>query len=179
MKGIVFTEFVEMVEEKFGLLMVDTLFEKTTLASGGAYTAVGTYPHTELVALVVSLSGETDISTSALVRTFGQHMAGRFAALYPAFFEVPNTFTFLESVDQHIHVEVKKLYPAAELPRILCERDGEHLEVIYESQRGLANFAQGLIEGSLAHFHETADIERTDLDGGSGKRVRFYLRLTS
>lgn len=178
MKGIVFTEFVEMVEEKFGLPMVDTLFENTKLASGGAYTAVGTYPHTELVALVVSLSGETEISTSALVRTFGQHMAGRFSALFPAFFDVPNAFAFLESVDQHIHVEVKKLYPDAELPRILCERDGDNLEVIYESQRGLANFAQGLIEGSLQYFEEAADIERTDLDE-AGKRVRFYLRPTS
>lgn len=178
MKGIVFTEFVEMVEDKFGLETVDALFEKTELASEGAYTAVGTYPHTELVALVVTLSKETEVSTSDLVRTFGHHMAGRFSALFPAFFEVDSAFTFLESIDQHIHVEVKKLYPAAELPRIYCTRDGDNLELIYESKRGLANLAHGLIDGSLAHFGESADIERTDLDGGSGKRVRFYLRPT-
>ena len=38
MKGIVFSEFMELVEEKFGLETVDHLIESTDLASGGAYT---------------------------------------------------------------------------------------------------------------------------------------------
>ena len=45
MKGIVFTEFLEMVEDKFSADMVDDIIDDCDLASGGAYTAVGTYPH--------------------------------------------------------------------------------------------------------------------------------------
>ena len=42
MKGIVFTEFLEMVEAQFGLDTVDAIIENSDLPSRGAYTAVGT-----------------------------------------------------------------------------------------------------------------------------------------
>ncbi len=48
MKGIVFTNFFEMVEEKIGFELVDQLIEGTELATGGAYTTIGTYDHKEL-----------------------------------------------------------------------------------------------------------------------------------
>ena len=64
MKGIVFTEFLEMVEDRFSLDMVDDLIDDCDLPSGGVYTAVGTYSHEEIVALVsayhnVALSSTT------------------------------------------------------------------------------------------------------------------------
>lgn len=43
MKGVVFTEFIEMVEGRFGLAMVDRIIEAAQLPSSGVYTAVGTY----------------------------------------------------------------------------------------------------------------------------------------
>jgi len=42
MKGIVFTEFLDLVEEKFGMEMVDKIITQSELESEGAYTAVGT-----------------------------------------------------------------------------------------------------------------------------------------
>jgi len=56
MKGVVFTEFLDMVEAKFSADMVDDIIDDAKLASGGAYTAVGTYPHSEMVALGVALA---------------------------------------------------------------------------------------------------------------------------
>src|SRR5262245_35992633 len=52
MKGVVFTEFLEMVGAKFGEDMVDDVILACELPSGGAYTSVGTYDHQELFALV-------------------------------------------------------------------------------------------------------------------------------
>ena len=49
MKGVVFTEFVEFAEEEFGLGVADDMISRCTLPSGGAYTAIGTYDHRELV----------------------------------------------------------------------------------------------------------------------------------
>ena len=51
MKGIVFVQFVEMVEEKFGLATADRIIEQSKLSTNGAYTSVGTYDHTELLQL--------------------------------------------------------------------------------------------------------------------------------
>ena len=45
MKGMVFTELLDMVEDKFGIDMVDSIIEDADLpVSKGVYTAVGTYP---------------------------------------------------------------------------------------------------------------------------------------
>ncbi len=74
MKGIVFREFIDMVEASFGDEMVDTIIEACDLESGGAYTAVGTYDHTELVQMVVALSGETGAPVPALVEAFGTYL---------------------------------------------------------------------------------------------------------
>ena len=51
MKGIIFTEFLELVEEKFGLGMVDKIISQSELNSGGAYTSVGTYEFSEMLQL--------------------------------------------------------------------------------------------------------------------------------
>ena len=45
MKGIVFTEFFELVEDKFGLEVVQQIIDECKLESEGIYTSVGTYSH--------------------------------------------------------------------------------------------------------------------------------------
>jgi len=87
MKGIVFKEFTDMVEASFGEQMIDTIISKCDLPSGAAYTAVGTYDHTELVQLVVALSEETGIAVSDLVQAFGTYLFGRFFGIVSNLFQ--------------------------------------------------------------------------------------------
>ena len=97
MKRIVFSEFLELVEEKFGLETVDHLIVSTELASGGAYTAVGTYPHSEMVALVVALSQKSGIPVPDLLQVFGHHLFNTFNKNYSVFFEgVEHPYDLLE-----------------------------------------------------------------------------------
>ena len=177
MKGIVFSEFNEMVEEMYSPALADRIITQANLASGGAYTTVGTYDHQELLALVTCLSGETGIAASDLVRTFGRHLAARFSALYPAFFEgVGGTFDFLETIERHVHVEVRKLYPDAELPTFSTERTGpDSMVMVYQSRRPFADLAEGLIEGCASHFAERITITRSDGKNGELHRTRFTL----
>ena len=83
MKGIVFTEFIEMVEETFSMEMADEIIENAHLESGGAYTTLGTYDHREMLELVTQLSQSTGIPVPDLVRVFGIHLCGRFADNLP------------------------------------------------------------------------------------------------
>ena len=123
MKGMVFTEFLEMVETKFSADMVDDIIDDANPVSGGAYTAVGTYHHQELVDMVVALSKRTEIPVPTLVKVFGEHVFGVFARSFPQFFEgVPDALTFLSGIEDIIHVEVLKLYPDAQLPKFDCAR---------------------------------------------------------
>ncbi len=165
MKGIVFTEFLEMVEEKFGYELVDQLLSQDNLPSGGVYTAVGTYDHGEMVTLVTGLSQETGLPIPDLLRSYGRYMFASFTRSYRPFVDrASSAFELLNSVHHYIHVEVRKLYPDAELPHFTVEQPApNHLTMRYESERKLADFAHGLIEGCLAHFGEKATVAQQKL----------------
>ena len=177
MKGIVFTEFSEMVEEQFGDDMMDTLIEKSQLPSGGCYTSVGTYDHTEILQLVTTLSSLTNVDVPKLVFAFGEHLYNYFSVHYPTFFESATcAFDFLQSVENHIHVEVKKLYPDAELPRFDSrEINPDQFEMIYRSSRPFADLAEGLITACCRHYNEPITIQRDEIHDEVGPGVRFLL----
>ncbi|MEY4637007.1 MAG: hypothetical protein RJA55_2805 [Acidobacteriota bacterium] len=175
MKGVVFTEFLEMVESKFSTEIADQMITGAQVANGGAYTAVGTYPADELGKLVVALSKETGATVPELMNAYGRHLFGRFHEGYPQLFAgSPDSFSFLRTIDQVVHVEVRKLYPDAELPHFeTIEAGPGRLTMIYRSPRCLGDFAEGLMEGCFAHFGERIRVTRSDAAGG--REVRFDL----
>ena len=175
MKGVVFTEFLSMVEKQFSADMVDDIIDDAQLPNGGAYTAVGTYPHQEMVAMVVALSQRCGVPVPDLVRAFGEYLFGRFVVAYPAFFEGMNdAFTFLAGIEDIIHVEVKKLYPDAELPRFDVEHhDAQRLVLLYQSPRHFEDLAEGLMRGCVNHFGEDILIVREAAEHGASQR--FHL----
>lgn len=177
MKGVVFTEFLTMVEEQFSAEMVEELIAACELRSGGAYTSIGTYDHHELVALVVALSGRTGAAVPTLVHAFGRHLCQHFTATYPGFFSAAaDTLAFLERVEDHVHIEVRKLYPDAELPSFACRRvDADTLEMVYRSHRGFSDLAYGLIEACAEHYGEVVTIAMDDLSEGTKTQVRFVV----
>ncbi len=182
MKGIVFTEFADLVASAFGMDVLDDIIEAAELPGDGAYTSTGTYDHQELVRLVTELSKAVGTPVNELIHTFGVHLAKRFAELYPVFFEqAANLFEFLESVDSTVHVEVEKLYPDAELPRFATRwaKDGA-FEMVYQSDRMFADLAHGLIEGSAIQFGTNVTIERSVDDNGAVTfRIRESMKLAS
>ena len=177
MKGMVFTEFLEMVEEKFSPEMAEGIIESSDLESSGVYTSVGTYDHHEMITLVTCLSRETSIPVPDLIRTFGEHLFNRFHQLFPNYFEgVPSAFDFLRRVDNYVHIEVRKLYPEAELPTFTCETPRpDQLSITYRSIRPFAALAEGLIRGCIAYYGEPIEISVEDLSGGTGTMARFLL----
>ena len=177
MKGIVFNEFLEMVESKMGDEMLDDMLESVSLESEGIYTSVGTYPHEELVAMVSFLSKHLDTPVADLVRTFGEHLGHTFTVKFPAFFEqAGDTIGLLKSIDEHIHVEVKKLYPDADLPNFTFSEDKEGNFVLhYESVKGFADLAEGLIKATMEHYKENYSMTRVDDQKGNLHTSDFTL----
>ena len=163
MLGMVFTEFMEMVEARFSPELLDRVIERASPPNGGAYTAVGYYPHQEIVALVVALSEESGIETGALVEAFGQHLFSTFTRRYADVVGARSgTIDLLSNLDGDIHVSARKLYPEAQLPRFhVVERTAESITLAYQSPRGMESLAQGLIAGSIAHFAESLTVDWT------------------
>ncbi|TWU60250.1 Heme NO binding protein [Rubripirellula tenax] len=180
MKGIVFTELIEMVEEDLGIEIADRMISGAKTANDGSYTSVGTYDHAELIQLVISLSAETGIPVADLVQTFGKHLFARFHELYPQFFAgVDSAIDFLPMVETYIHVEVRKLYPDAELPSFDCESNGGVLSMTYRSKRPFADLAEGLILACVDHYRQPISVTRHNLGKQDGTHACFVLTPTS
>ncbi|MEM7781652.1 MAG: heme NO-binding domain-containing protein, partial [Pseudomonadota bacterium] len=56
MKGLVFREFFDFVEDALGAAVVEDMIEMADVPSGAAYTVVGKYDWREMAALVSALS---------------------------------------------------------------------------------------------------------------------------
>lgn len=176
MKGIVFTELIEMVEEDLGIEIADRMIVAAGGENSGAYTSVGTYDHAELIQLVMALSQETGVSVSELVRSFGKHLFARFTVLYPQFFVGSQSATdFLPRIETYIHVEVRKLYPDAELPTFECRDSSAGFEMTYTSSRPFADLAEGMILACVDHFEDQVVVQREDLGPQDGTQARFLL----
>ncbi|TXN37216.1 hypothetical protein FVB32_02710 [Flagellimonas hymeniacidonis] len=176
MKGIVFTEFLEMVESLYGLETVDSILENCDLPSGGAYTSVGTYDFNEMVSLIGQLGKEKNISQVDLLYSFGHHL---FVGLVEAHPEVVSGYRtpigLLNCIEDHIHVHVRKLYPDAELPRFkILSKTENSLELIYISSRGLYALAHGLIVKTFEHFGKLAKVDYKLLNE-NGTEVKFAI----
>ncbi len=181
MLGIVYTEFMDMVKDRFSEEVLDDLLDAPGLSTEGAFTSVGYYTHTDMIKLVVTLSQVTDIPVDTLVEVFGEHLFGVLISKYPTLAEgKSNALDMLESVDGTIHIEVMKLYPNAELPSFTCQRLGEnHLLMQYRSKRPFSLLALGLIKGCAKYYGETLEISHESFDTESMFETHFDIRNLS
>jgi len=177
-KGIVFTAFIKYVEDSFGEVVVEEMISACDLSTDGAYTSVGTYDHGEIVQMIVQLGKLSNREVPGLVKEFGYHLFGTLVSGYPAVVKYVNdSFGLVATIDNHIHVEVRKLYPDADLPSFSHEfRGPDELRLLYESERGFADLAEGLLLGCFDHFQEEVDMQREDLSNGAGTCVAFTMR---
>ena len=159
MKGIVFTELLDMMEQESGYEIVDQVIAESGVENEGVYTSVGTYSHNEAVSLVVAYGKISGQDIGDILFKFGKRLFATFHSSYPQFFEAEDSFDFLESVDNYIHIEVAKLYPEAQLPRFETIRENNQvMKMIYRSDRSMSSIAHGLIDSTLTHYNEEANI---------------------
>ena len=177
MKGIVFTEFLDLVEDKFGLEMVDKIVNQSKLESHGVYTSIGTYQFSEMLQLLQHLSKNTSISIDDLLLVYAEHFFYVLEKSYPELFiTYTDPIEMLSSIESHIHVEVKKIYPDAELPTFeVLEKTHNTLIMIYKSSRAMHHFGLGLMNKTFERFNSTATItlEKIKKDG---TEVMFIIR---
>ena len=179
MKGIVFREFLQMVENKFGYNLVDQIIIDSKIDSNGVYTSVGTYPHEELFLLVQELSKKIDVPISQLLTVYGEYVFDKFMGAYPYLTEkYSDAFSLLSQIEDTIHVAVLKLYPDAQLPTITTILQTEdELKLEYFSSRKMGNFAEGMIKSCLNYFNEQATV-KTEVLSSDQSKILFTIKKT-
>lgn len=178
---MVFRSFEAFVSEKFGDDVVETLMSHPDLSTGGAYTSIGNYPHTDFLTLAGSLADETGVPLKSLVTDFGEALfhilAGAHQDMVKGYKSALDLLSVIESV---IHRDVRKLYSDTELPRfdIIEKRNQDFLHMAYSSARPFADLAEGLIWGCLDHYDvkEISLLERHDV-ATDGTHTEFKILI--
>ncbi|MAK92225.1 MAG: hypothetical protein CMI13_13445 [Oleibacter sp.] len=177
MKGVVFDMLRDMVEEQYGLEGWNAVLDEA--GSEGMYVSTQTYPDEELTLLVNAAVTVTGQDAETLIFGFGEFMAGEFYQRFPAFFdEADNLVDFLYSVDQIVHMEVRKLYPDAQLPDFTYDRTNPHeITMHYRSPRKLCWLAEGLISGSARHYGSFIEMNHSPCMHDGADHCSIHVRV--
>lgn len=172
MKGVIFTQLVQHLEDVGGEQFVDEVLAKADLPNDGAFTAIGSYPSAYAFKLIEVVSEMTGKPASELSEGFGEDLFGRFTVLYPEIIgRYEDAEAMLGHVGSHIHEEVVVLYPDATPPAVrMTEENGEPV-IHYSSHRPLAHVAFGLIKGCLKHYGDDRVVEW--VEGGDATSAAF------
>lgn len=154
MKGIIFNLAEEVVSDAYGQDTWDDLLDHTGLE--GSYTSLGSYPDDELHRLVRAASDSLEVPSADLLRNLGLGAMPLLAERYPQFFSPHSSArSFVLTLNDIIHPEVRKLYPGADAPEFgFDDTDPETLVLTYESGRKLCALAEGFLLGAADHYHE-------------------------
>lgn len=164
MKGIILSEFIEFLEVRLGEDTAQSIINDSQIKTGGAYSRVGLYDYQELLQLLNQTVVETSQEAGDLLQEFSDHLFMVFKRDYHTFFEgVGSAGEMLTQIDNHIHVEVKKLYPDAELPKFDYTKDHNVLTLNYSSPRPLAAVAYSLVNACLKYFGESEHLVSTKI----------------
>lgn len=176
MKGLVFTTFFEHVTEAYSEETLDDIIEAAALPNKGAYTSAGTYPFTEMVALVSALVAVSGKKMPIILEQFGNACFGKWVKYVPEYFENKMLFDVMADIDSFHELEVRKLYPNAELPSFkVIHRETDKLVLGYFSCKPLADLAVGVIKGAAFHLKETVAVDHDLATGEDGPYVRINI----
>jgi len=160
LKGIVFNLLEQLVTREYGEDTWDSLLESARV--DGIYTSLGSYEDADLSQLVDAASAALDTPPDDIVRWFGRNALPMFAESYPHLFAAHTSArTFVLTLNDIIHPEVRKLYPGADVPEFEFESAADgRLLMGYRSARKMCSFAEGLLDGAAEHYGESLTIEQ-------------------
>jgi hypothetical protein len=161
LKGIIFNLLEQVVTDEFGEDTWEKILDEADVE--GAYTAVGTYEHDELHKLVDTAASLLSKDPDDIQRWFGNKAMPLLATRYKEFFAGhDSTVSFVLTLNDVIHPEVRKLFPGAYAPDFDFERIADDTVAIgYLSYRDLCPFAEGLVEGAAEYYGQTVEIEQS------------------
>ncbi len=175
MKGIIFNLLEEVIDREIGEGAWDAVLDRAQVE--GVYTSLGNYPDAEMMALVEAASRLFGKSPAEVLRWFGAAALQLLAERYPVFFQGHHSLaTFLPTLNDVIHKEVRKIYAGADVPDFRFDPPSPgRLVMSYASSRGLCAFAEGLIAGAARHFGEDVELAQPQCTHRGDPRCVFDL----
>ena len=184
MKGEIFNLLESFTIERFGISVFETVWERTRprLETQSVFIGPGTYPDQDFLRIFTTVLEVVGIGAAVAQHEFGRFCFSRLLAKLPQEMrEHPSARELLKSIDEVIHVEVRKIYRDAEPPRFTyVEPDARTLVLTYRSRRGLFDLVEGLVAGCGDHYGCAIEVSRQLLpDEGNVRVCQFVLTFSS
>ena len=130
-----------------------------------------------MLQLVTGLSSNTGISVDDLMLVFAEHLFKALIKAHPSIVEhYRDPMMLLSSIEHHIHVEVQKIYPDAQLPSFEVEQHNpDELIMVYRSNKALYMLGYGLMLETFKSFKADGHISYEKLNA-EGTEVRFVIQ---
>ena len=162
MKGLIFTDFIKLVEKRFSRQEADAWLESCELPGGRTYAAAGEYPYREFMELVMHLSARTGETLAIILHDFGRHLAAQ--ALRR---EAPDSGDALAELARLVGNDFRNLLT----PNQVTSRDaildiemGEsRVEITCHAPRPIADILAGMIERVAEESSDLIHIARRPL----------------
>ena len=165
MKGIIYAELVGFLDVKGGPSFTEQVIAEAELPHGGAFSRISQYPWEQAVQVVTSASKISGLDANGLCEEFFFFIFYGFTVIYTEIVNrYPTAEGMLDHIEDHIHHEVRVLYPDAVPPSVTSRKDGDSYIVEYASHRPFAHIAYGLVQGCMKHFGDTRSIHWVDRD---------------
>ena len=157
MKGVIFNLLEDFITENYGEATFDEIVDTCTLNTKEPFVGPGTYPDEDLVEIVTKASAKLGITPDQALFAYGKYIFPKLVATVPQFVEPYNhPKDFLKTINDVIHMEVKKMYTHAYTPKFTyVDTEENKLIIQYSSKRKLYALMGGLIEGVANYFNYT------------------------
>lgn len=163
MKGAVFIALNELIESQHGIDTWELLLAKVKPQCSGIYISTEDYPDADIQKFVLEISALLNVPSTDVTKLFGHYLFSELNNKFPMFSKASkDLFSFLNSIEDVIHKEVRKLYENPSLPKLDCKYiSNDTLEIEYRSPRKLCYLAEGLILGASEFYHTKITLDHT------------------
>ena len=161
MKGVIYNLVESVVRSERGDDAWDDVIDESGVS--GAYTSLGSYPDSDLVDIAGTVARHVGTDLSSVIRHVGHEGLSILAERYPEFFTPHDDVrSFLLTLNDIIHPEVRRLYPGALVPEFTYSSPApDVLDMTYVSERGRCDLAEGLVLGVGRHYGQRVDVSQT------------------
>jgi predicted hydrocarbon binding protein len=180
-KGIIFNLLESFISEGWGEDKYEEIFAACPLHTREPFVGPQSYPDADLLMIVAKAAEKLGIAAPAAVHAFGKYCFPKLAAKYPIFVrDHSHPKPFLQTIDNVIHVEVRKLFKDATPPRMtFVDPAPNELVMTYSSSRQLCALVGGLIEGVADYFHSPIRYEQTQCTQRGAPACEFHLTFAT
>lgn len=183
MKGVIFNVLEEFIVENWGEDVYEEILGKCPVHMHAGHIGPGTYADADMVTIVTKTCERLKVAPDDALRAFGRFLFPRLLARYPSVADgLDDPYELMRRIDDAIHVEVRKLVPEANTPRILCAPlpdGGDGAIVTYQSSRKLCAAFTGLLQGVGDRFGCDTDYRQLRCMNDGADCCAFEVRFTS